>query len=103
MKRTLIHAHDIIKHKFGIDISTDPGVQAWRIPFEIGQLAYDARTAAGLTEQQLGEKIGVTAEAIHQLEEADYDGDALRLLERVAGALGKKVDIQLSGAEVVAK
>jgi len=39
--------------------------------------------------------VGTKAAAIRQLEEADYDGHALALLQRIAGALGKRIEISV--------
>jgi len=51
---------------------------------EIAQKIYALRTKAGLTQGQLAKRVGTTATAIRQLEEADYDGNALAMLRRVA-------------------
>lgn len=44
---------------------------------EIGQMIYDARTKAGLTQQQLAKRLGTTQSVISRLESANYDGHSL--------------------------
>ena|SRR5687768_9271587 len=46
------------------------------------------REDAGLTQQQLGNRIGTQASALSRIEDADYDGHSMSLLGRVADALG---------------
>lgn len=66
--------------------------------FELGQLVYDLRTAAGLTQAQLAQRMGTTQTAIARLEGA---GGAPRLqtLEKLARALGRGLVVALPGPE----
>lgn len=63
--------------------------------FDVAQLIYDARTAAGLTQKELADRIGTKASAISRLEDADYQGHSMAMLRRVAKALGKRVVVRL--------
>jgi transcriptional regulator with XRE-family HTH domain len=47
-------------------------------------MIYDARTAVGHTQQQLADLIGTNQPVISQLENADYEGQSLAMLERIA-------------------
>jgi len=60
----------------------------------VGQLIYDARTEAGLTQKQLAELVGTDQRVISRLEDADYEGHSLSMLRRIARALGKKLEIR---------
>jgi ribosome-binding protein aMBF1 (putative translation factor) len=95
MARKTTNALDIIRSETGVDARTDPNVQAYRRPFEIAQMIYDARTAAGLTQQQLADLIGTKQPVISQLENADYQGQSLAMLERIAEALHLEVQLRL--------
>ena len=86
---------EIIKRRFGIDPRTDSAVQSFAEDDRIGQMIYDARTAAGLTQKQLAEAVGTTQSVISQLEHADYEGHSLSMLRRIAKALEMKVRIEL--------
>jgi DNA-binding XRE family transcriptional regulator len=65
-----------------------------RSNLDIAQLVYDARTRAGLTQQQLAKLVGTTQPVIARLEDADYRGHSLRMLRRIAAALKKDVEIR---------
>jgi transcriptional regulator with XRE-family HTH domain len=65
---------------------------------EIGQMIYDARTKAGLTQQQLANRLGTTQSVISRLESADYEEHSLGMLQRIAEALGQKLELRLSAA-----
>ncbi len=59
----------------------------------IAHTIYQARTKAGLTQKELAERIGTQQPVIARLEDADYEGHSLTMLQRVAGALNQKVKI----------
>ncbi len=61
---------------------------------EIARKIYDLRTKASLTQRRLAKLVGTTAAVINQLEEADYEGHALAMLNRIAAALNKRVEIR---------
>lgn len=94
---------EILKRRFGVDPKTDPEFQAIAADYDIAQLIYDARIAAGLTQQQLAEKVGTTQSVISQLEDADYEGHSLSMLRRVAAALSKQVRVELVALDAPAK
>lgn len=64
----------------------------------VGQLIYDARVRAKLTQKQLGDMIGSDQAVISRLEDADYEGHSLTMLRKIARALGKRVDIRFVDA-----
>jgi len=51
------------------------------------------QTAAGHTQAQLAERVGTTQSVIARLEDADYEGYTLRMLDRIAAALGQRVEV----------
>ena len=56
---------------------------------------YDLRNKAGLTQKQLADLVGTTQSVISRLEDADYRGHTLSLLERIASALHCRVEVRL--------
>jgi ribosome-binding protein aMBF1 (putative translation factor) len=60
---------------------------------KVARLIHDARTKAGLTQQQLAALVGTKQPNIARLEQADYDGHSLTMLQRLAGALGQRLEI----------
>jgi ribosome-binding protein aMBF1 (putative translation factor) len=61
---------------------------------EVARKIYELRTAAGLTQAQLAKMIDTTASVICRLEDADYQGHSLAMLNRIAAALNKRVKIE---------
>ena len=65
-----------------------------RVNDDIARKIYDLRSSAGLTQRQLAKLIGTTASVICRLEDADYEGHSLAMLNRIAAALNKRVKIE---------
>lgn len=61
----------------------------------VAQLIYEARTESELSQKELAQMIGTTQSVISRLEDADYEGDSLSMLNRVAKALDRKFKIAL--------
>src|SRR5580692_12190622 len=61
---------------------------------DIARKIYDLRTTAGLTQRQLAKLVDTTASVICRLEDADYEGHSLAMLNRIAAALNKRVKIE---------
>jgi DNA-binding XRE family transcriptional regulator len=51
------------------------------------------RLSAGLTQRQLARLVGTTASSICRLEDAEYEGHSLAVLNRIASALKRRVEI----------
>ena len=66
----------------------------------VAQLIYEARASRGLTQKQLADRIGTKQSAIARLEDADYAGHSLSMLQKIAGALNQKVEIRFSEIEL---
>lgn len=65
----------------------------------VAQLIYEARTTTGMTQKQLADLVGTKQSAIARLENADYDGHSLSMLQKVACALNQRVEIKLLAIE----
>lgn len=61
---------------------------------DIARKIYALRSAASLTQRQLAKLVGTTASVICRLEDADYQGHSLAMLNRIAAALNKGVKIE---------
>jgi ribosome-binding protein aMBF1 (putative translation factor) len=64
---------------------------------EIAQMVYDARTEAGLTQAELAHIIGTKQSVISRLEDADYASHSLTILQRIAAALGRGLEVRFTG------
>jgi predicted transcriptional regulator len=66
---------------------------------QIGQQIYDLRKEANLTQQELADMVGTTNSVISRLESAEYEGHSVKMLQRIATALGKKISINIIDRE----
>lgn len=60
----------------------------------VARKIYALRTKAGLTQKQLAKLVGTTDSVISRLEDADYEGHSMAMLNRIAAALDKRVEIR---------
>ena len=78
-------------------ISDDPEMQELaRIAYinaKVAVMIHDARTKANLTQAELARKIGTKQPVIARLEDADYEGHSLSMLQRIAEALNLRLEI----------
>lgn len=70
-------------------------IQDERVSAQAAQLIYDLRKDAGLSQKQLAELIGTTQSVISRLEDSDYLGHSLSMLDKIARALNKQVKINV--------
>ena len=70
-------------------------VEQERANLEIARKIYELRRKAGLSQADLARKAGTTQSVISSLEDADYEGHSLAMLNRIAAALEKRVEIRL--------
>jgi len=68
------------------------------LPLDIAQMIYDARIQAGLTQEQLAKRVGTKQPVIARLEDADYEGHSLTMLQRIAKALNRTLHVEMSQA-----
>lgn len=97
------NAVDILKRKTGIDPESDPEMLKISEDFRVAQTIYDARTEAGLTQKELAKAVGTTQSVISQLESAEYKGHSFSMLERVAKALDRRVEVRLAPLKPAAR
>lgn len=65
-----------------------------RADVAVAEKIFRLREKAGLTQRQLAKLVGTTASVICRLEDADYEGHSLAMLNRIAAALNKRVEIR---------
>jgi len=69
-------------------------VERERANMEIARQICDLREKAGLSQRTLAKLVGTTASVICRLEDADYQGHSLAMLNRVAAALDRRVEVR---------
>lgn len=93
-------AGGILRRRYvGGDAARAASVERERANAQIAQMIHDRRTAAGITQKQLAELIGTRQSVISRLEDADYDGHSLSMLQRIAEALEQKVEVRITQAD----
>ena len=99
--RTTKNLAETIRRKLASDDDLAAAVDVERFNLNVGSVIYEARSNAGLTQQQLADRVGMYQSAIARLEDADYDGHSLKTLERIAFALGKRIEISFAEQSIV--
>ena len=70
---------------------------------EVARSIYEARTVAGLTQAELAERIGTRQPVIARLEDADYGGHSLSMLQRIARALNQRIELHFVPLETTSE
>jgi ribosome-binding protein aMBF1 (putative translation factor) len=78
------------------DARRKASLQAERENAQVARLIYDLRTSAGLSQKELAERIGTTQSVISRLEDADYEGHSLSILNRIAKAFDRKLTVLMT-------
>ncbi len=86
----------ILARLTGVDPVIRKGIASAHVNLEVAQMIYDARTSAGLSQRQLAELIGSKQPVIARLEDADYEGHSLTMLQRIADALGRRLELRFT-------
>ncbi len=87
-------AVDILNREIGDDPELKRMVAEEMVNARVAQAIYDLRIDAGLTQRELARRVGTTQPVIARLEDADYQGHSLRMLIRIASALGRELDVR---------
>jgi ribosome-binding protein aMBF1 (putative translation factor) len=61
----------------------------------IARQVYELREKAGMSRSKLARLVGTTQAVIRDLEEDDFDGHSVELLQKIAYVLGGRVEIRL--------
>jgi ribosome-binding protein aMBF1 (putative translation factor) len=93
------NAVEILKKRFGKSPGFAERVNEEKLNAQVAILIHDARSQAGLTQKQLAELIGTKQQVIARLEDADYEGHSLSMLQRIATALDKKLVVDFISPE----
>ncbi len=64
---------------------------------------YDLRERLGLSQREFAARVGTSASVICQLEDAAYEGHSTKMLEKIAAALGQRVELQIRFVPLKAK
>ncbi len=83
----------------GSDPERRAAIDQARVHAEVARTILDLRTEAGLTQKELADLVGTTQSVISRLEDEDYEGHSLSMLNRIAKALNRKVTVIMTEAD----
>ena len=93
MARRTKNATKILDNLTGKDPELRKMIAEEDLNVRVARMIFDARTRAGLTQTQLAELIDTKQPVIARLEDADYEGHSLSMLQRIAEALGQRLEV----------
>jgi DNA-binding XRE family transcriptional regulator len=94
-KRTTTDAVEILhKRYFAGKPEKLAELEKMRADDAVARKIFELRTKVGLSQRDLAKLVGTTASVICRLEDADYEGHSLAMLNRIAAALHKRVEIR---------
>ena len=95
MPRETKNALEIIDRMIGDDNELRQMIAEESINAAIAQMIYEARTSAGLTQRELADLVGTKQPVIARLEDAEYEGHSLSMLNRIATALNRRLIVRM--------
>jgi ribosome-binding protein aMBF1 (putative translation factor) len=84
----------ILERLTGQSPTVRQGIANARMNLEVAQMIYDARTKAGLSQRALADLVGSKQSVIARLEDADYEGHSLSMLQRIGDALDQRLELR---------
>lgn len=85
----------ILKQRLGNTRELGEMIAEEKLNVKVAGMIYDARTEARLTQAALADLIGSKQQVIARLEDADYEGHSLSMLQRIARALGRTLEVSM--------
>ena len=83
----------------GEDAQRKASLERERVNAEVARTIYELREQAGLSQKELAERVDTTQSVISRLEDADYDGHSLSMLNRIAKALNRQIQVVMRPKE----
>lgn len=93
--RKTTSARKILERITGDDPGLRDVIEAQKLNIRVAEMILEAREAAGLTQAGLARLIGTTQSVVSRLEDADYEGRSLTMLQRIAEALHKRLEVAM--------
>lgn len=93
-------ANRILDRITGSDPKLRAVIEQQKLNARVAEMILAARERAELTQAQLARLVGTTQSVISRLEDADYEGRSLTMLQRIAEALHQRIEVRLVPARV---
>ncbi len=88
-------ALQIIDQMVGDDAELRQMIAEESVNATVARMIYDARTKAGFTQRELADRAGTKQPVIARLEDAEYEGHSLSMLQRIAAALNQRLILRM--------
>jgi len=93
-KKTTTDALKILAHIAGKDPQRQQNFEEEVANREVAFKIFQLRRSSGLSQAELARRVGTTQSVISRLEDANYEGHSLAMLNRIAAAVERRVDIR---------
>ncbi len=94
-KETADAVEILLRRYVGEDAERKTSIQEERVNAEVANTIYDLRKEAGLSQKELAELVGTTQSVISRLEDSDYRGHSLKMLNGIARALNRRLKVMV--------
>jgi transcriptional regulator with XRE-family HTH domain len=93
-------AIEILHRRYiGADAERAASLEEERVNAQVARTIRELREDAGLTQKGLAAMVGTTQSVISRLEDADYEGHSLTMLDRIARALNQRVKVLMASGD----
>jgi ribosome-binding protein aMBF1 (putative translation factor) len=92
-KRTSNAVRILHRRYVGEDLQRKASLEQERVNAEVARTIFEVRQQAGLSQKELAERVQTTQSVISRLEDADYEGHSLSMLNRIATALNQQLQV----------
>lgn len=100
-KKKITNALEILRNRYAKNnITLEASIEQELINSQVAQMIYKIRTDNGITQKELAKKINTTQSVISRLEDSDYKGHSLAMLQKICIALGSKINITFADENV---
>ena len=89
------NAIQILKRRRAKDPDLQRLYEEEKLNYQVAVAIRKARVTVGLTQDELAERVGTTQSVISRLEDTDYEGHSLTMLQRIADVLHRRLTIRL--------
>lgn len=90
-------AKEILHQRYvGDDPERKASIETERVNVAVARMIHDRRTSVGMSQKELAKLIDTTQSVISRLEDADYEGHSLSMLNRIAEALDQRVTVEMT-------
>jgi ribosome-binding protein aMBF1 (putative translation factor) len=97
------NALELLDRLIGDDSDLRAMIEEENVHAQVAREIYLLRTSRGLSQKQLAEQVGTGQSAIARLEDADYEGHSVRMLRRIAAALGAHLSVRFVPNEALSR